>query len=243
MRTVITHFFNEEYLLPWWLMHHRKFFDHGIMINYDSTDRSVDIIKEYCPTWDIVTSRNRQFGAVECDYEVMDYEASVKGWKTCLNVTEFMIGDFSLLDDKPNQLLVAPCYIMVDSDTSNNDKLTYDEPLIKQKPHGIFYDPAEPITIERCCRGIHNMPRYEYTTGRHFMQPNTYGLQVLWYGYSPLTRRMLDRKLQIQHRIPESDKSARLGHHHFTDEVEQDAKFQRYLPYATDLSVKLNLDV
>ena len=53
-KTVVTHFFNEEYLLPWWLEHHKKYFDHGVMIDYNSTDSSVEIIKKICPTWTIV---------------------------------------------------------------------------------------------------------------------------------------------------------------------------------------------
>ncbi|MBJ3789276.1 glycosyltransferase family 2 protein, partial [Bacillus sp. OA1] len=44
-KTIISHFYNEEYLLPWWLMHHTKIFDHGILINRGSTDRSVEICK------------------------------------------------------------------------------------------------------------------------------------------------------------------------------------------------------
>ena len=43
-------FYNEEYLLPWWLMHHTKIFDHGILINRGSTDRSVEICKLLAPT-------------------------------------------------------------------------------------------------------------------------------------------------------------------------------------------------
>jgi hypothetical protein len=48
MKTVISHFYNEEYMLPWWLKHHRQYFDHGILIDYGSTDKSLDIIKKIC---------------------------------------------------------------------------------------------------------------------------------------------------------------------------------------------------
>ena len=58
MITVISHFFNEEYLLPFWLEHHSKIFDHGIMIDYCSTDRSVEIIRKFCPSWTIVKTQN-----------------------------------------------------------------------------------------------------------------------------------------------------------------------------------------
>ena len=33
MRVVVSHFFNEAYLLPWWLRHHRDVFDHGVLID------------------------------------------------------------------------------------------------------------------------------------------------------------------------------------------------------------------
>ncbi|MEW9106591.1 glycosyltransferase family 2 protein, partial [Paenibacillus sp.] len=51
MRILISHFYNEEYLLPWWLKHHAPLFDHGILINRGSTDRSVDICKQLVPHW------------------------------------------------------------------------------------------------------------------------------------------------------------------------------------------------
>ena len=72
MNTIISHFYNEEYLLPWWLNHHKDMFDHGIMIDYDSTDNSVEIIKSICPKWTIVKSRNRFFQAKDIDSEVED---------------------------------------------------------------------------------------------------------------------------------------------------------------------------
>lgn len=239
MKTVITHFYNEEYMLPWWLMHHREVFDHGILIDYDSTDRSVEIIKEYCPTWTVVKSRNREFDARKCDEEIIDYESKTPGWKICLNVTEYLVGDYSLLNDTPNQILKVPCYIMVD--TQRDVDITHDKSLLKQKPFGISYDSSNPITIERCCRAIHNTERLHYPTGRHYLDPNCMGLQVLWYGYSPMTQKMLDRKLQIQHRIPESDKQQNLGHHHFTNVDSQMEKYNRYLPFSKDLSVELGL--
>ena len=73
-KTIISHFYNEEYLLPFWLKHHSKMFDHGILIDYNSTDRSVDIIREICPTWEIIDSRNELFDAVLIDKEVEDIE-------------------------------------------------------------------------------------------------------------------------------------------------------------------------
>ena len=79
--TVVCHFYNEEYLLPFWLKHHRTMFAHGILIDYHSTDQSVAIIRDLCPTWDVRTSRNTMFQAVLVDEEVMEIEAGVGGYK------------------------------------------------------------------------------------------------------------------------------------------------------------------
>ena len=95
-KTILCHFYNEEYLMPWWLKHHREIFDHGVMIDYHSTDRSVEIIKELCPTWDIITSRNPDFQADNCDAEVNDIERQIDGWKICLCMPEMIIGDYSI---------------------------------------------------------------------------------------------------------------------------------------------------
>lgn len=57
-KTIISHFYNEEYLLPWWLMHHTKIFDHGILINRGSTDRSVEICKLFAPNWEVRDSKS-----------------------------------------------------------------------------------------------------------------------------------------------------------------------------------------
>ena len=115
MKTVVSHFYNEEYLLPWWLNHHKKVFDYGIMINYASTDRSVEIIKEICPHWLVVDSAFKEFDAILIDQEVMYYESQVPGWKICLNIPEFLYGNYSVLnDDSAPQEHYIPSFYFVD---------------------------------------------------------------------------------------------------------------------------------
>ena len=50
---LFSHIYNEEYLLPYWLNHHKKIFNHGVIIDNFSTDKSVDIIKSIVPDWEI----------------------------------------------------------------------------------------------------------------------------------------------------------------------------------------------
>ena len=73
-KTIVSHFYNEEYLLPWWLSHHKNHFDYGIMIDYNSTDKSKEIIEEICPHWKIVKTKNEYFDSDIIDREVEEYE-------------------------------------------------------------------------------------------------------------------------------------------------------------------------
>ena len=129
-KTLISHFYNEAYLLPWWLKHHKEYFDHGIMIDYHSTDNSRKIIERICPTWEIITTRNERFEAVSVDAEVMDIESSVESWKITLNTTEFLVSTKKDWNNKSvfesHRQIMIPCHVMVDTELGK--KLRYDTP-------------------------------------------------------------------------------------------------------------------
>ena len=235
-KTIISHFYNEEYLLPWWLEHHKKYFNHGIMINYASTDSSVSIIRQICPDWTIINSRNQFFDAKLIDDEVSDIESTVTGWKTCLNTTEFLVGDYSLMNNTLDQEITVPCFIMVDAEPGIQP--TYDKSLTEQKYYGIHYHGRDPLA--RRPRIIHNKKRVNYPLGRHFNDFNTDKLKVLWYGWSPFNKKYIDRKLQIQNRIPETDKAKGFGTEHITTEEKLNLKFRKeYFPFAINLKSEL----
>ena len=40
--TCLIHIYNEEYLLPFWLYHHKDMFDDILIIDYRSNDKSID---------------------------------------------------------------------------------------------------------------------------------------------------------------------------------------------------------
>jgi hypothetical protein len=88
---------NEEALLPMWLAHHKTIFDHGIIVDYDSTDRSREIIREICPTWEVrpTTVRRENGDAVFVpwftDKELQRIEKELDGFKQILNTTEFLV--------------------------------------------------------------------------------------------------------------------------------------------------------
>lgn len=212
MKTVITHMYNEEYLLPWWLEHHKRMFDHGIIIDYDSTDRSVEIIKDICPHWQVVKSVNRDFNAENVDVEIMQYESQIEGWRICLNVPEFVMGDVDRLIDgvtESTQFLMPSVSFW---EWNPDGVLTTNNPLWEQTSLGISY--LTDFQIRRG-RSIHNMKNVKYTVGRHYDHFNTEDLIVFHYANCIASKGMLDRRLQIQHRIPSQDRKMGRGFHHF----------------------------
>jgi hypothetical protein len=241
-KTLLCHFYNEAYMLPWFLNHHKQIFDHGIMIDYHSTDHSVDIIREICPTWDIVTSRNPDFQADCIDSEVNDIEKQIQGWRICLNVTEQLIGDYSIMDEQPRQLLV-PSVFFVDCDRQNT--ATYNKPLYEQKHHGFMFSDNARNFLERRSRSLHNVPVHypEHSTpecmapGRHWNTYNTDQLVTFYYGWCPFDSGQLARKLQIQTQIPLVDRQLNRGFHHITNRETLEHRLEHeFQPRARDIS-------
>jgi hypothetical protein len=66
---LITHIYNEEMLLPYFIRHHAGLFDHAIVIDFGSTDSSRQIIAREAPsTWKIVNATHpERFAAEEAD--------------------------------------------------------------------------------------------------------------------------------------------------------------------------------
>lgn len=248
-KTLLCHFYNEEWMLPWFLTHHKQIFDHGIMIDYHSTDRSVEIIKKICPTWAIITSRNPDFQADTIDTEVNDIEAGIEGWKICLNVTEQLIGDYSILDDTPRQLLV-PSVFFVDCDRQRT--VTQDKPLYEQKTDGFMFSDNAQNFFERRSRSLHNIPVHypaESTQtcmapGRHWNTYNTDKIVTFYYGWCPFDQGQLARKLQIQTQIPLIDRQLNRGFHHITNQETLTYRLENeFIPRARDISKEIEFYV
>ena len=219
MRTVVCHFFNEEYLLPWWLAHHRQIFDHGIMIDYHSTDASREIIKKICPGWEIHTTRNAYFDSACIDREVEDYERTCTGWSMALNVTEFLYGNFNQLDEvtKPTQHFIGNFVFVAPKDSK---PLTHARPLHEQATFGYYEnDPGSAVMRlhrgTRASRSLHNYSiDYAPQGGRHWHQrPTLRDLAIFYYGYAVINESGIARKLQIKSKMSPEEQEARGTEH------------------------------
>lgn len=216
----ITHFFNEELLMKDFILHHRDLFDEVIMIDHASTDNSVNIIKELAPDWKIVKTKLDYFDAWKNDLEVMEYEHILKtDWKIVLNITEFLfIPDLKeRLKYSKTQAVGIRSVCLVDKE----ENLPIENPLWKNRTWGYLnYDSRSPII--RRWRYIHNSLDGSYHIGRHGTNlPATCfsDMLLLYFEFSPYPE-CIERKHQIQSRIPESDKIKGLGYEHIAS-IEQ----------------------
>jgi len=144
MKVIISHILNEEYLMRWWVPHHLKKFDHGIIIDYGSTDNSLDIIRTLAPHWEIVRSVNPDFNAYTLDVEVHNIEKQVQekfpgAWMIALNATEFLFGDTSILTNMLRNRCqkLLPCDTMVDPVDLEYIEPDVNQSLVSQRTHGI----------------------------------------------------------------------------------------------------------
>jgi len=204
---IITHIWNEEFLLPWWIRHHQDLADSVTVFDYGSTDRSIEIIKDMAPTWNVLRSRNRSFNPELVDLEVEKHEKKILGWKIALNTSEFLVGDVRtyLATNAQKSAFRIPGVTMVDIQPGR--EIDYSEKLIDLKPWGIddwkwahllgkskldFNTgnlPLAHFNPWRRGRLIHNKESGQYHVGRHSWRLATDGeiltCRVLWFGLSP----------------------------------------------------------
>lgn len=223
--TLISHFYNEEYLLPFWIEWHKRLgFKKVIMINYDSTDKSVEIIQKLAPEWEIRTSVNRCFEAIDVDKEVMEIEKEMTGWKICLNTTEFFIPSENMvqkMEGIEEKAIGCRVYSII-NDTDDFHPQNLQEFV---KPFDKIHDVAK----HRRTRYLHNCHHGKYRPGRHASKRSRLILPIAyiaWSCYYPWNDFTLKRKLQIKDRIPSSDVKARRGVRHMCNEEEIEAMKQ-----------------
>lgn len=214
--TLLTNVYNEEYLLPFWLNHHKDMFDDIIIVNYRCTDDSLNICRRICPRCKIIDTKNPYFSAVDIDKEFMELENDIEGVKIILNTTEFLftsrpIKDFFTRNDRVCYSIKSfTPYSKNTYEVANNDELFRN---LLTKDDIVFHDDRYGT------RQLHNFKNGSYWVGRHFTNNPTSitdQMYVIWLGFYPLNDRLLKRKLQICEKVPDSDVAAGFSYHHRT---------------------------
>ena len=258
---LISHFYNEEALLTQWIRHHAPLFNCAVLIDYNSTDRSRDIIRREAPdSWNLVYSHNREFGAVAIDQEVSGYENSFDNnhWRLALTTTEFLFAtglrrkDNTIFDELGEAKAIRiPSLTSVDREDSPKNNLSTS--LLRQKNLVYFQNGSSGILTEEeehyvnnhynrfmhCVRDFRN----PYLIGRHDFRHASVpkNMHIIKYVYGPFPD-FFSRKLQIKTRIPESDKQYNFGHQHMIefDQLNADYRRKQQLPLVelTDIDIQ-----
>jgi hypothetical protein len=200
-------------------------FDNIIIIDYRSTDRSLEICKEICPECKIITTRNEFFDIKTIDPEVMDIENELEGIKIVLNVTEFLICKVpvqSIFTENEQHSFSISSY----GPYSENEytDIRNDNELMQSLLND---DVGFHLESSRGVRQIHNFQNGNYTTGRHSTENPTTptdDLYIIWFGFFPFNSETIKRKLQIKNNIPDSNKYGGFGSQHFLLEEEMISK-------------------
>ena len=236
--TLLTNVFNEEYLLPFWLHHHKGMFDDIIIIDYRSTDNSIEICKSICPNCKIVETRNEYFDCQDIDTEFMEIENLIEGIKIVLNTTEFLICETSVNDIFTDTENLYSYNITSISPYSNN---SYNIDNYCDLFKNLLNDDIR-YHYDREVRHLHNFPNGNYHIGRH----KTYNVttltnkaHIVWFGFYPWNDRLINRKLQISQNMTEQDRIKGLGYQHFWSRERMEEHI-RYKVNCGDLLINLN---
>jgi nucleoside-diphosphate-sugar epimerase len=194
--TLLSHFYNEEMLLPFWIKSHAHLFDSAILIDYQSTDNSLEMVSDIAPsTWRVIKSRNQHFDAADIDIEVMDIEATLPAdsWRIVLNTTEFLLSNNLcgiLSKSKDTAIEIENVFI------NGNDRipLNYKQNICAQRTE---------FGISEGYRYIHRSPARIYNVGRHSINipsTRTHKMFIMKFIASPWPESKA-RKCQIMSKV------------------------------------------
>lgn len=221
------HFKNEEILMRNWIRCHSPFFHKAILIDYGTTDKTIEIIKEEAPSsWEIVKSINNNFDAELCDKEVQYYESFYKDdYSLALTCTEFLMSvnpRKTLMNINCNKFIlpIRILYMNGEDPCDNPSALPIDNytSYIKQR-YRFFYDHDK-----LKCRYLHKgLTDYKYEIGRHkfrnydndskFLNISK-EIYICKFTYT-IFPECLKRSLQFKNDIPQSDIDKGFGKQHF----------------------------
>lgn len=171
----------------------------------------------------------------------MQNERRFDGWKMALNITEFLfhtnLHEYleNLEKEQPDtNALWTRTFMMADRVEDRDKSVDSNLPLVIQRCHGL---PAPGGWGRE--RLIHKHLDGQYYPGRHKSNHSGYNkedLLLLWFAYSPFNC-VKSRKLQIQHKLPQSDIDRGRSYHHIRTEEQLESE---YLNIASQTTCLLN---
>ena len=220
---LVSHFRNEEMLMPFFILHHAPMFDHAILIDFMSTDRTSEIIEKYAPpSWKVIESTTGKiFDAILTDAQVMHWEDQYpKDWAIALTTTEFLIYDnfrqnlFSIQPNDSYPYVHRFHYLpMIGNDTQ---PLIHFSSLLKQR-HQFYIDPTIKDGYGRFLHlnsvgTLYGPGRHQYSLKENSTGTELNGFIVKWL-WTPWPE-SLSRKLKVGETISKWDIKWGFGYKH-----------------------------
>lgn len=212
MTTLISHIYNEEFLLPFFIDRHYGKFDRGIILDFGSTDQSLNILKEKAPEWTVVDCSDEVFDALKLDDLVHSIEEKTRGVCLALTVTEFFVGDPRFI----SQEMVLPCYSLLRTDTDpqiEQGRSFHETYKFGISPFRAYSNPKTEWLLRLKGRKIRST-KDRYPIGRHYQVLGKSPFLIYRVANCLASNEMIERRLQIQERIPLSDRELGFGVQH-----------------------------
>jgi hypothetical protein len=212
MTTLISHIYNEEFLLPFFIERHYGKFEQGIILDYGSTDGSLRILNELAPNWSIIDCSEEAFDALKLDALVHSIEEKISGICLVLTITEFFVGDPRFITSE----MVLPSYSFLRKEG---------EPGIQagQRFHEVYKTGISPFHVasEANTEWFMRMKgrkmkgsKEKYPIGRHYEVLGDTPFLIYRVANCLACDEMIERRLQIQKKIPLDDIKLGLGVQH-----------------------------
>ena len=250
---LFSHFYNEELLLPFWIDHHRHMFDYAMLVNFNSTDRSVDIIRSRAPEGWKVHHWGSNFDLVKFRKDFMANEKMFPdSWKIFLTTTEFLVHDdlsTLLMQESMPSAFRFRSYVMVGDDSK---PLVDHVPLLQQRStytvapltHEVFHLSGDFFNASNgvnyiYSRIMHSFDRMKYTNGLHHgaeFNVDRFSNEgfIVKFAFTPWPE-TINRKLQISSRIPQEYLKIGMARHHQDNvNVSRMEEQREYLLHYTD---------
>jgi hypothetical protein len=221
---LINHQRNEEFLLPFFIIHHSSMFDKAIIIGFKSSDKSAAIFDQLVPaSWTMIQSNTGSIFDTSKLEQVMNLEiGNPDCWHLALTTTAFLIeSNFRLNLMKSNESMPnIRRYQLINMIGTDAQVLSDKLPLPFQRNQGIIvHRKLNPYRYLHL--GTENTHRY--STGRHryvaqgnqsFQPQLSFGPGfIMTFIYTPWPE-IIDRKISVGLTIPRTDIRRKRGMQH-----------------------------
>jgi hypothetical protein len=229
---IITHVRNEEGLIRGWITHHEALVKKIILIDYQSSDRTVDIAKEFACV-EIQQSVDEKFEAVGCDRQVKAIEALYPNdLKIALTITEYLCvsGEGKNISfELSNDISRLRAKVLVNL-IGDQVQTIWEDEINYGKGFALGLSTLWPVRQ----RFIHRTKTLEYQVGRHelngksveFIDRNVAWIE--WRAFNNFDQGSIIRRQEISRNIPKTDHTGCCAFQHRLNKKEIIGQFEFY---------------